>query len=329
MKGGAALLLGALGMAACERGTPWQQVPPGPLPGRWGHVAVYDEKRDRMLVFGGQSESSLLADTWALDLATLSWQQLPTNPGPSQRTNLAAVLDRARDRLVIVDGRVGVATPLSDVWALDLATNTWTESAEAPPARLDLPLATDGQRAWIFGGVGQPLQSLDDLWQLDLSTDHWQPLPDDGVRPPARGSSAMAFWNGGVYLIGGHDYAAVYRDVWRYDLAAQRWEELSASGGMVAAAHFGYAFDPACNAEVLSSGDNLDNYDVALTDALTVADPTGFSLIPSSKMPPPRDHASMIEDLSRRQLVLFGGGRLGDGLGLLGDAWTLELGACP
>jgi hypothetical protein len=326
---GAALLLGALAMVACERGTPWQEVPPGPLPARWGHVAGYDARRDRMLVFGGQSSSSLLSDVWALDLATLTWQQVSTGQGPSPRTNLAAVIDAARDRLVIIDGRVGVSTPLSDVWALDLATHTWTESSSAPPARLDLPVATDGARAWIFGGVGEPLQSLDDFWELDLSTDQWRQLPDDGVRPSARGSSAMAFWNGGVYLIGGHDYSIVHRDVWRYDLAAQRWAELSTSGGLVAAAHFGYAFDTACNAELLSSGDNLDNYDVALTDALTFTDPAGFSLIPSSRMPPPRDHAAMIEDPSRRQLVLYGGGHLGDGLGLLGDAWTLELGACP
>jgi N-acetylneuraminic acid mutarotase len=323
------LLWGAVIAAGCERGTPWQQIAEGPLPARWGHVAVYDAKRDRMLVFGGQSTSSLLSDVWALDLATLAWQQVETHPGPSPRTNLAAVLDGARDRLVIIDGRVDVSTPLSDVWALDLTTNTWTESASAPPARLDLPVASDGQRAWVFGGVGEPLQSLDDLWELDLSTDQWRQLCDDGVRPAARGSSAMAFWNGGVYLIGGHDYAVVHRDVWRYDLAAEQWQELSPSGGLVAAAHFGYAFDPTCNAEILSSGDNLDNYDLALTDALTLTDPAGFALIPSSKMPPPRDHATMIEDLSRRQLVLYGGGSLGDGLGLLGDAWTRELGACP
>ena len=37
----------------------------------------------------------------------------------------------------------------------------------------------------------------------------------------------------------------------------------------------------------------------------------------------------MIFDAGRYQLVLFGGGTLGDGLGTLDDAWRLPLEACP
>jgi hypothetical protein len=322
-------LLLVLPAVACERGTPWQSVPTGPLPARWGHVAAYDAKRDRMLVFGGESASGLLNDVWALDLSTLQWSQIDAAAGPTPRTNLAAVLDAARDRLVIIDGRVGINTPITDVWQLALATNTWTQLSSAPPARLDLAAATDGEHAWVFGGVGDPLQSLDDLWEMDLSTDVWTQSPDQGIRPAARGSSALAVSNGGVFLTGGHDFAVIHADTWRYDLASQAWQQQSPSGGLVAAAHFGYALDATCNALFLSAGDNLDNYDLALTDALTLTAPLHIDLVPSSRMPPPRDHTAMIEDASRRRLVLYGGGRLGDGLGLLDDAWTLALGECP
>jgi len=78
----------------------------------------------------------------------------------------------------------------------------------------------------------------------------------------------------------------------------------------------------------LTGGDNLDNFDVAFTDGVILGDNARFARLPTSKLPPARDHASSIIDSTRRKLIVFGGGSLGDGLGLLGDAWTYQLGGC-
>jgi hypothetical protein len=119
----------------------------------------------------------------------------------------------------------------------------------------------------------------------------------------------------------------VRRDTWRYDLTAHRWEQLYPQGSPVAGAHFGYAFDSVCQTLYLSAGDNLDNYDLSFTDGLLVAVPQ-FRRLPAGTMPPPRDHPTLSLDPTRRRLVLFGGGTLGDGLGLLGDTWTFSLEQC-
>jgi hypothetical protein len=37
---------------------------------RWGDTAVYDGKRDRMLVFAGEGASGELADVWSFDLGS-------------------------------------------------------------------------------------------------------------------------------------------------------------------------------------------------------------------------------------------------------------------
>jgi N-acetylneuraminic acid mutarotase len=192
-----------------------------------------------------------------------------------------------------------------------------------------VPGTTDGGRAWVFGGAGALFQSLDDLWELDFTTDEWTQLPDDGVRPPARGSSSLAYHDGFIYMHGGHDVAMVHRDTWRYDLTSKRWSRLEPDGDSVAGAHFGYATDPICNELFLAGGDNLDNFDVAFTDRMTFGDSPAFARVRTSAMPPPRDHASLVVDGGHRRLVLFGGGSLGDGLGLRGDAWIYPLGACP
>jgi Galactose oxidase, central domain/Kelch motif len=326
------LLLALLALAGCNPLDPnapaWHQVDASPLRGRWGHVAVVDESRDRMLVFGGEDNGTKLADLWALDLATLTWTQIDA-PGPGPRTDLAAVIDPLRDRLILIGGRVGLATSIDEIWALDLKSNQWTQLPSGPSARHDIQAVTDGTHAWVFGGAGSLFQSLDDLWEMDFATDSWRQLPAIDVRPKARTSAALAFFNGFVYLKGGHDVWHVTGDTWRYDLAAQSWSLVQATGGTAAGAHFGYAFDPVCSTLFVSGGDNLDNQNLAFTDALVLSGPPRFARLPSSTLPPPRDHPTLVFDSQRRRLLVYGGGSLGDGLSTRDDAWIYSLAGCP
>src|SRR5262249_44979811 len=148
-----------------------------------------------------------------------------------------------------------------------------------------------------------------------------------GAKPSARGSNALAYHDGALYLVGGHDVTTVKRDVWRYDLAAQQWSEVAFTSAPPAWAHFGQATDAACGKIALVAGDNLDNLDTALTTTFDFA--TGaFTRLETSTLPRPRDHASLIVDSMRHQLLLLDGGTLGDGLGTLDDAQSLLLEGC-
>jgi hypothetical protein len=321
-------LVAGCGGATVDGAPPWTQLDATALPARWGQVAVRDARRDRMLVFGGEGSSGQRADLWSFDFAHQSWREIEVGSGPTPRTDLVGTIDPVHDRLIVYGGRVGLATSLDEVWSFDLARELWSPLPAGPPARHDTELATDGQSAWVFGGAGVLFQSLDDLWELDFATDRWRSLPDDGVRPPARGSGALAYRDGALYLVGGHDVDVVHRDVWRYDLMAGRWSELAPNGQPVAGAHYGAAFDPACGALYLFGGDNLDNYDLAFTDAFSIVPPS-FLRVPASVLPPPRDHPSLVFDPDRGRLLLLGGGSLGDGLGLLGDFWAYSPAGCP
>jgi hypothetical protein len=281
-----------------------------------------------MLIFGGENDTGQLDELLELNLDTRAWRTIPTTPTLSARTDLASAVDTVRNRLVIVGGRMGLARSIDEVWALDLSTYTWQRLPSGPPARHDVPAASDGAHAWVFGGAGEFLQSLQDLWQLDFATDVWTQLPAGGESPPARGSSALAYWGGALYLVGGHDASMVKRDAWRYDLELQRWTRLAPSGSPPAWAHFGYAVDPSCGRFILVAGDNLDNQDTSLATTYTLATTTSFANLAASSLPPPRDHPSLVVDPVRREAILFGGGTLGDGLGTLSDAWIFPLQAC-
>ncbi len=269
-----AILLGLL--VACDPLTdphapPWVQIATAGVSPRWGQTAQYDAKRDRMLVFGGDGPNGELSELLVLHLDTLSWERTDTLAALSPRTDLGSALDTVRDRLILIGGRQGLATSIDEVWALDLTTNTWQRLPSGPPARHDIAAASDGAHAWVFGGAGGFLQSLDDFWQLDFATDTWTELPTPTGRPKARGSNALIYLDGAVYLVGGHDVASVQRDVWRYDLTVQAWSKVDFTGGVPAWAHFGYAVDVKCHNVILEGGDNLDNQDIALGTNLVLS----------------------------------------------------------
>ncbi len=328
MRGAAILCVTACASPTTPGAPAWTEISTGGVGGRWGQTAVLDVARDQMWMYGGGSSSGLIGDLVALHLDSLSWDTIDLSSMLSPRTNLASAIDVANDRLVLIDGNQGLSSAISEVVGVNLTTFEVTQLPQGPSARLDITAASDGAHAWIFGGASTFLDSLDDLWQFDFATNTWTELPESGAVPSGRTSYALEYWQGGLFLIGGHDTVSVKRDAWRYDLAAQAWTKLASVSSPTAWAHFGAALDPACDRIDLVGGDNLDNEDTALTTGFDLDDVT-FSPLPTSTLPPARDHASLILDGKRDRLVLFGGGTLGDGLGTLDDAWVLDLEACP
>src|SRR5262245_41733329 len=78
----------------------WTQIMATPSPAaRTQHATVYDPVRNRMVIFGGETtEQRIFFDTWAFDLTTDTWTQMPTTAGPP-RTDMVRAYDPVRDGL--------------------------------------------------------------------------------------------------------------------------------------------------------------------------------------------------------------------------------------
>jgi hypothetical protein len=200
-----------------------------------------------MLVFGGRYREgssgpyTLYDDVWALDLASLTWQPLAVaGAGPEARGNATAVLDASANELVVFGGNTSTSglsfEPQNDVWALDLATNTWREvttRGAAPKARLFHTATIDPvtRTLFVYGGGGENAFQgpfYDDLWKLDLATGAWEELDDGGAGAPrGRIWSTIAFDAGAsaLVLFGGHDDGDVgnNNDTWTFDLGTRAW----------------------------------------------------------------------------------------------------------
>jgi len=118
----------AAAVAACGSSTP----PAKPAPsGRTGAAAVFDEKRQELILFGGADRAGhALGDTWAYD--TKGWHQLAAGkPGPSPREGASFAYNPEAAEDVLVGGHNGSAHD-DDTWI-------WNGTAWSRGAALDAP----------------------------------------------------------------------------------------------------------------------------------------------------------------------------------------------
>ena len=98
----------------------WTRVFPERHPARTRATVTprcYDSTGDRMIVFGGRTDTGPQNDVWVLTNATArataaEWIALaPSGAPPAPRTNASAVYDPATNRMIVYGGDDGAATP--------------------------------------------------------------------------------------------------------------------------------------------------------------------------------------------------------------------------
>jgi hypothetical protein len=322
-------------------GTPaWTELTPSGTPpsGRHFHSAIYDPVRDRMVVFGGYSPSSL-NDVWALSLAgTPVWTQLtPSGTPPSARSAHSAIYDPARDRMVVFGGDSG--SYLNDVWALSLAgTPAWTQltpSGTPPSARYEHSAIYDPvrDRMVVFGGYSGSY--FNDVWALSLAgTPAWMQLTPSGTPPSTRRIHNAIYdpLRDCMVVFGGYNSGAgAFNDVWALSLAgALAWAELTPSGAPPSGRYEHSAiYDPVRDRMLVfggHSGSYLSGSYLSDVWALSLAGtPAWTQLIPSGTTPIARFGHSAIYDPVRDRMVVFGG----YSGSYFNDVWALSLAGTP
>jgi hypothetical protein len=182
-----------------------------PPPARWLHTAVYDSFRTRMLVFGGDTGTTSIAnqnDVWELTLpvgGTPTWTQLfPATPqgAPGIRQLHTAVFDDLNDRMIVFGGAEG-ATIYDDAWALDVsasADGTWVPLATSPIPRWMHSAVYDSgnQRMVVFGGQDGGGRR-NDVAALSLpaaaAASSWSTLLDSASSPIPASASHSAIYD--------------------------------------------------------------------------------------------------------------------------------------
>jgi hypothetical protein len=247
--------------------------------------------------------------------------------------------DAATD--VSVDGAADVTGDVPQ----RLDAPTCLPSREQPAPRGDATGVVDPVtgRMYVFGGDTGPVVRCipapvfsGETWRYEPSCDRWDLL----TTPTAPSPRSRAAWAldarrrrlivfGGRFRQGTTGAYTLYRDVWAFDLATERWEEIAVKGeAPVARSNAAAAYDPESDAFLLFGG-NTSTSGLTFTPrndtwALDLGTSTWRRVTTSGALPTARlFHAAA---LVGRSLWVYGGGGANAFMGpFYSDLWRLDL----
>ena len=200
------------------------------LPGNTAISMGYDPVTKKLILFGGDNDSTTSNSTYALDptVASPAWTKLSPATVPPARTGHCCFNDPITGELMIYGGNVlGQAAALDDCWKWT-GTN-WVEvsSAFTGTGRTGAFAGTlTNGIAVIFGGNGSGLFSDTHVWNGTTCT-----KANPATSPPARRFGGGAPTNDGRFLIYGGcnaDFSVNESDCWIWD--GTNWTKQTPAG---------------------------------------------------------------------------------------------------
>ena len=215
----------------------WTEITaPGGPSSRWGHVAVFDSARGRLVVFSGQHSGGFLNDTWVFDTLDNKWREVASaGDGPSQRYGSCAGYDSKGDLFYISHGFTGEGR-FDDTWAFDLDSERWEEVSSSGVRPLERCLHrcsfdSENGTLLLFGGQSNVTPVLGDFWRYDPSVKAWDEIStQDGGPSPRYFSSLIGDPDSQRSLLfGGAIIGGRTNDLWSYGQTGG-WMELATLG---------------------------------------------------------------------------------------------------
>ncbi|MBV9103016.1 MAG: hypothetical protein JO060_05450 [Candidatus Eremiobacteraeota bacterium] len=288
------------GVVFAMKAPTWMKITTRDRPSRRAAFAMaYDPVSKKVVLFGGYSGSSYLADTWTFDGA--SWQLQHPSTSPAGRSASSMAFDKRTKKLVLFGGYDGVSDR-SDTWLWDGSTGQWsaTDSKKSPGALTGPNLFTDPLDGHVdeFGGYDGFLYQLR-TWRWDGNT--WELLHK--THPPSARAFAEVATNPvtrTTLLFGGlADINSA--NTWTWD--GTRWREQSPSMQPPGVYYGAAAYDRALDAVVTFGGGHGG---VDLNDTWAWSGANWMDLTPTNS-PSPRESHGMAFDAAIGHIVLFGG----------------------
>ena len=221
-------------------------------PGRDYPATAYDAARGQLVLFGGESPSTL-NDTWIWD--GTNWTQKAPANSPTPRFGHAMAYDAAHSQVVLFGGQESVeqlSTGVrNDTWIWD-GTN-WTQKfpANSPTPRYVHAMAYDSVHSQVVLFGGYDFGYCGDTWTWD-GTNWTQQSPASS--PAARSGHAMAYdaAHSQVVLFGGSNNNGNFNDTWVWDGA--NWTQQSPANSPPVRSYHAMGYDAARGQVVLFGG---------------------------------------------------------------------------
>jgi hypothetical protein len=235
----------------------------GPLPTRQNSCSseffgASGTNHNTVMVFGGQSSSSLLRDTWVFD--GTSWTNPTQSGSPSARYSAAMSCGFSALSKVLLFGGKNEHDVLGDTWLWDGHTNTWAQKTldVSPSARYGAKLVggiSAGRNSILFGGANN-FELLNDTFRWNDAAETWVKLTPTHS-PSARFDHVMgkdAANSNVIVLFGGLNQDSVLSDTWVFNGTDWTQQSPASSPSARYGAHMSY--DVTSGALILFGGTN-------------------------------------------------------------------------
>ena len=212
----------------------------GYLCGGWGNLAQfwqYDPATDtwsqqanlpvqvlQVPAIAWNGKAYLLAGkaAWVYDPVYNSWTQKAAFPGTVQAYAQGFLLN---NQLIVAGGGGAGNIPIAEVWAYDLAADTWTRKNDMPVGVIVGTAFAINGKGYVCTGNSTRLAGAQDsvFLQYDPAADTWTSLP--GFPGGPRGG-AIGFTDGHRAYVGLGNHGPALTDLWQYDPASQQWTRM-------------------------------------------------------------------------------------------------------
>ncbi|MBM4354767.1 MAG: hypothetical protein FJ109_13430, partial [Deltaproteobacteria bacterium] len=198
----------------------WQQLPPGPVEGRWAHSLAWSVEEQSLFVVGGRCGGELIP-SWRYSAAEQSWKPLDIPAEAALRFGHALFPRHGLGGFVVAGGRTMTEDAPSYLVGAD---GKLVPLPAIPPlsfgASCSNPVSNHGG---LFGGEDPAGKLSAALVVVDLVTGQVK-VVSDPMGPPKRRLASLACGPASFHLFGGvGEDGKVLGDVWTYSLADGAW----------------------------------------------------------------------------------------------------------
>jgi hypothetical protein len=270
-------------------------------PALYRAAMAYDAESDRVVVFGGSSDTSdFTNETWSYDYNTNTWTNMTPTNSPHVRCNHEMVYDSESDLIILYGGWYGervMECYLTDTWTYDLNSNTWTEMfpSTCPSRSYSFSMTYDSKLDQVI------LFAWDETWTYDVDTNIWEEKSPENY-PNSQIISNMVYdenselvIHSGRELISQTDWGD--SETWVYNLTSNVWIELTTENQPQFWNDFAIAYDSQSDRTILLF-DKTWSYDL---------DSNLWREMNPRIHPDARKESCMAYDSESKRIILFGG----------------------
>lgn len=195
----------------------------GPLPGRSDCALTYDGYN--VVLFGGNSTTGVLADTWTFN-GTAWTREAPATVPFGRFKCQAGLIGTAGNQKVVMFGGSNLLNFLNETWVWNGSAKTWTLAASVnyPAPRVDFAFSGGPSSCILFGGQNTN-SNLGDTWSFNGTT--WTQLTP--TTPPSYRSGSNLCYdtaNSQWVLFGGANESGVLSsETWTLNSAGTAWTQ--------------------------------------------------------------------------------------------------------